>query len=89
MIDRATIIGMKNGFRSDNDLRLALEIVSQGGAEVMGLQGYGVTPGCKADFTLLDGQTVAHAVVNVAPRPLVVKGGRVVARAGLSLMEAP
>lgn len=89
MIDRATVIGMKNGFRSDGDLRLALEIVSQGGADVMRLDGYGVAVGCKADFTLLDGQTVAHAVVNVAPRPLVVKGGRVVARNGASLMEMP
>ncbi|RJE87283.1 amidohydrolase family protein [Paracoccus onubensis] len=87
MIDRATVIGMRNGFRSDADLRLALEIVSQGGADVMRLEGYGV--GCKADFTLLDGQTVAHAVVNRAPRPLVVKGGRVVARDGLCIVEMP
>lgn len=89
MIDRATIIGMKNGFRSDRDLQLALEIVSQGGADVMGLQGYGVDVGCKADFTLLDGASVAHAVVNVAPRPLVVKAGQVVARNGICIVEAP
>lgn len=89
MIDRATIIGMKNGFRSDRDLQLALEIVSQGGADVMGLEGYGVGIGCKADFTLLAGQTVAHAVVNNAPRPLVVKGGQVVARNGICIVEMP
>lgn len=89
MIDRATIIGMKNGFRSDRDLQLALEIVSQGGADVMGLEGYGVGIGCKADFTLLDGQTIAHAVVHAAPRPLVVKGGQVVARNGICIVEAP
>lgn len=89
MIDRATIIGMKNGFRSDEDLRLALEIVSQGGADVMRLEGYGVGVGCRADFTLLDGQTVAHAVVNHAPRPMVVKGGRVIARNGQCMVEMP
>lgn len=89
MIDRATVIGMKNGFRSDSDLRLALEIVSQGGADVMRLQGYGIKVGCKADFTLLDGETVAHAVVNQAPRPLVVKGGRVIARSGTCITEMP
>ncbi|MDP0926350.1 amidohydrolase family protein [Paracoccus onubensis] len=89
MIDRATVIGMRNGFRSDTDLRLALELVSQGGADAMQLEGYGVGLGCKADFTLLDGQTVAHAVVNRAPRPLVVKGGRVVARGGTCIVEMP
>lgn len=89
MIDRATVIGMKNGFRSDRDLRLALEIVSQGGADVMRLDGYGAAIGCKADFTLLDGETVGHAVVNRAPRPLVVKGGKVVARAGTCVVEMP
>ncbi|MBC9248282.1 amidohydrolase family protein [Paracoccus sp. 11-3] len=89
MIHRATVIGMKNGFRSDDDLRLALEIVSQGGADVMRLEGYGAAIGCKADFTLLDGQTVAHSVVNRAARPLVVKGGKVVARHGTCIVEAP
>ena len=89
MIDRARIIGMKNGFRSDHDLRLALELASVGGAEVMGLQGYGLAPGCKADFTLLAGETLAHAVVESAPRPLVVKGGRVVARTGRCILDMP
>lgn len=89
MIDRATIIGMKNGFRSDTDLRLALDVVSTGGADVMRLDGYGVDIGCIADFTLLDGQTVAHAVVNRAPRPLVVKAGRVVARDGQCIVDMP
>lgn len=89
MIDRATIIGMKNGFRSDSDLRIALEIVSQGGADVMRLPDYGIAPGCRADFTLLDGQSIAHSVVNRAARPLVVKGGRVVARDGACLKEVP
>lgn len=89
MMDRATVIGMKNGFRSDTDLRLALDIVSQGGADVMRLEGYGVAIGCKADCTLLDGQTVAHAVVNRANRPLVIKGGKVVARNGACIVEMP
>ncbi|TRW97211.1 amidohydrolase family protein [Paracoccus sp. M683] len=90
MIDRATVIGMRNGFRSDADLRLALEIVSTGGAAAMGVPGHGVAVGSKADFTLLDGQTVAHAVVNTtAPRPLVIKAGRVIARGGRSIVEMP
>lgn len=89
MLDRARIIGMKNGARSDHELEHVLHIVSQGGADVMRLDGYGLEVGCNADFTLLTGDTLAHAVVDVAPRPLVVKGGRVTARNGVSIVEMP
>ena len=89
MMDRARIIGMKNGVRSDTDLRLMLEIVSQGGADVMKLDGYGLAVGDRADFTLLAGETPANAVVEIAPPPLVVKGGRVVARNGVCIVPMP
>lgn len=89
MLDRARIIGMKNGVRSDDDLEHLLHIVSQGGADVMGLKNYGLTVGCNADFTLLTGETLAHAVVDVAPRPLVVKNGCVSARNGVAVVEMP
>ena len=82
MIDRARIIGMKNGLRRDVDLEQVLHVCSGGGAAVMRIAGYGLETGCNADLTLLTGETLAHAVVDVAPRPLVIKGGRVVARNG-------
>jgi cytosine deaminase len=89
MLDRAKIIGMKNGVRSDHDLEHLLYIVSQGGADVMRLENYGLDVGCNADFTLLTGETLAHAVVDIAPRPLVVKNGRVTARNGVAVVEMP
>ncbi|MFK0166171.1 amidohydrolase family protein [Rhizobium sp. NPDC090279] len=89
MLDRAQVIGMKNGLRSDRDLEHVLHIVSQGGADVMQIENYGLKVGCDADFTLLAGQTLAHAVVDIAPRPLVVKRGRVVARQGQAAVEMP
>lgn len=89
MMDRARIIGMKNGVRSDHDLRHMLEIVSQGGADLMGLQGYGVAPGDSADFTLLQGETIGHAVVQPSLPPLVVKGGKVIARNGQCIVDMP
>ncbi|WP_312525769.1 amidohydrolase family protein [Paracoccus sp. (in: a-proteobacteria)] len=89
MMDRARIIGMKNGVRSDDDLRHMLEIVSQGGADLMRLQDYGLAVGCQADVTLLQGQTVSHAVVQPSLPPLVIKGGRVIARAGQCIVEMP
>lgn len=89
MLDRAKIIGMKNGLRSDIELAHVLHVVSQGGADVMRLKDYGLAVGCNADFTLLTGETLAHAVVDVAPRPMVVKGGRVIARQGKAIVEMP
>lgn len=89
MMDRARIIGMKNCVRSDIDLRHMLELVSQGGADLMRLEGYGVKPGCKADFTLLQGQTIGHAVVQPSTPPLVVKNGNVVARNGTCIVSMP
>ena len=89
MLDRAKIIGMKNGLRSDIELAHVLHVVSQSGADVMRLKDYGLAIGCNADFTLLTGETLAHAVVDVAPRPMVVKGGRVVARQGKAIVEMP
>lgn len=89
MLDRAKVVGMKNGLRSDNDLAHLLHIVSQGGADVMRIDGYGLAKGCNADLTLLTGETLAHAVVDVAPRPLVVKGGRITARNGQPTVDMP
>lgn len=89
MLDRAKVVGMKNGLRSDKDLAHVLHIVSQGGADVMRIEGYGLAEGCNADLTLLTGETLTHSVVDVAPRPLVVKGGRITARNGQPMVAVP
>lgn len=89
MLDRAKVIGMKNGLRSDIELAHVLHVVSQGGADVMRLENYGLQIGCNADLTLLTGETLAHAVVDIAPRPLVLKAGKVTARQGEALVEMP
>lgn len=89
MLDRAKVIGMKNGLRQDHELEHLLYIVSHGGANLMRIDGYGLQEGCHADLTLLTGETLAHAVVDVAPRPLVIKGGRVVARQGQAVVDMP
>jgi cytosine/adenosine deaminase-related metal-dependent hydrolase len=55
----------------------------------MNLADYGLEPGCQADFVLVDAETVAEAIVSRPVRKLVVKRGRVVARDGRALAEAP
>lgn len=89
MMDRARIIGQKNGIRSDDGLRALLEVVSEGGARILRIDAYGVEPGCRADFLLFDAETLGEAVVQPRTIPLVVKGGRVTARAGESVRAMP
>lgn len=82
MLHRAEVIGMRNGFRRDEDLDYALNVCSTGGAEVMGLPGHRLSVGEAADLCLIDAMTLAHAVADTAPRRLTVKAGRVTARDG-------
>jgi len=87
MLERAMLIGLKNDLRRDDEVELALDICTRGGAEAMALDGYGLEVGCHADLVLLDAETVAEAVVARPTRRLVVKRGTVVAKNGHSLLE--
>ena len=89
MLERAMLLGLRNNFRRDEEVEIAFEVCTAGGAAVVGLEGYGVGVGCVADFVLLTGETITDAVVSRHKRPLVVKKGKVVARNGACLVEAP
>ena len=89
MLERAMLVGLRNNFRSDPDVELALHTCTQGGADVMRLAGYGVGVGCVADLVVVDGEAIAHAVVARPARRLVVKRGRVSARGGMCVKAAP
>ena len=82
MLERAMIVGLRNNLRRDDELALALDIVTAGGARALGLQGYGLAPGCSADLVLVDAETLAEAVAQRRAKRTVVKAGRVVARGG-------
>ncbi|QFU15667.1 amidohydrolase family protein [Microvirga thermotolerans] len=89
MLERAMLVGLRNNFRRDDEVEMALDVCTYGGARLMGLDGYGIAAGDRADFVLVEGETLAEAVVSRAPRRMVVKNGRVVARSGRALVEAP
>ena len=86
MLERAMLLAYRSGFDTDEDLEMALDIVTHGGATVMGVEGYGVEPGCRADLVLLPYETLAEVVVTKGPKRTVVKGGRIVARDGACLV---
>lgn len=89
MLERAMFIGLRNNLRRDDEVELALDICTQGGAAIMEIEGYGIALGCAADAVLVEGDTLAEAVASRAPRKLVLKGGRVTARDGLCVVAAP
>ena len=89
MLDRARHVGERNGLDKDHEVELALEICTGGGARVMALPNYGLEVGHDADLVLIRARNVPEAVVLCPPRQLVVKRGKVVARDGHALCEAP
>lgn len=86
MLLRVFLIAYRNNFRRDDEIEEVLDIATYGGARVIGDDAYGLTPGCAADFVLVDGETQVEAVIERPARWLVVKNGRVVAREGVCLV---
>jgi len=74
--------------------RQCFDAVTVNGARILGLQGYGLEPGCRADFVLLQARSPEEALRLRAQRLLVVRGGEVLSRmapaaANLSLPGRP
>lgn len=82
MLERAMLVGLRNNFRRDEDIELALDICTYGGAKMMGIANYGLSAGCVADLVILPGENVVEAVVSRPADRTVVKRGRIVARHG-------
>ena len=72
MLGRAMMIGYRSGFYTDEELALAFDVVTAGGAKALRLDDYGLRVGAKADFVALDAPHVPQAVVDLpkAPRGL-------------------
>jgi cytosine deaminase len=85
MLERALFIGLRNNFRNDADVEYALHICTQGGADVMELENYGLHEGAFADIVLIDAETVSEAVAARPKRKLLLKRGRPIARDGQAL----
>ena len=79
MLARARLVAYRAGFRTDEDIELALTAATHGGAVAMRIGDYGIHPGARADLLLVPGETRAEAVVSCPARALVIKRGRIVA----------
>lgn len=85
MLRRISTVAYRDRLVADTEIELALRAGTHGGAAVLGLTEYGLTPGAPADLCVVDGPTPAAAVVALPPRRLVLKRGRVVAANGVLL----
>jgi cytosine deaminase len=65
---------------SQEAMRTCFEMVTSRGAQAMGLEGYGIAPGCRADLVLLQAQSPAEAIRLRATRLLVIKAGHIIAQ---------
>ena len=74
-------------------MRQCFAAVTENPARILGLQNYGIAPGCKADLVILDATNVIDAIRLRATRTYVLRAGKVIsrsppARASLSLPTA-
>jgi cytosine/adenosine deaminase-related metal-dependent hydrolase len=89
MLERAMFVGLRNNLRRDDELALALEICTKGGADIMGFSEYGLAVGNPADMVLLPAETVAEAIAGRTRDRLVLKRGKVTAQGGVASFSVP
>jgi cytosine deaminase len=75
-------------------MRQCYSAVTDTAASILGLEGYGIAPGCRADLVMLQAADPVEALRLRATRLMVMRAGRVIARtppatASLSLPDRP
>jgi len=69
------------------DMAWCFDAVTTNSAAIMGLEGYGLTKGCKANFVLLQATDSIEAIRLRATRLAVVRAGKVISRTPASVAE--
>jgi cytosine deaminase len=72
-------------------MRQCFAAVTSAPARILGLEGYGIAPGCRADFVLLQARDPIEAIRLRAARLVVVRRGRVIAHTppGTATLDVP
>jgi len=79
MLERAMVIGYRQGMNASEELALLFDIVAHGNASGLGFGDASLREGAPADLVLVDAPTPQEAVVGRPERLMVVKRGRMVA----------
>lgn len=64
------------------DMKWCFDAVTQNSAQILGLEGYGVSKGCKADLVVLQANDKIEAVRLRAHRIAVVRKGKIISKGG-------
>ena len=88
LLERAAMIGWKGDFRRDDQVEVALDLVSTAGARALGIGDYGITAGSPATLFTIAVRCAAEAVAAHPARKLVLFDGKIVARDG-KFLAAP
>ena len=80
-LQAAFVLAHLGQMSGDSELRQLIEMITTNPARALGVADYGLRPGGPADLVVFDAPTEADALRLVAPRTLVLRGGKIVARA--------
>ena len=79
-LQAAFVLAHYGQMSGDHELRTLIEMITVNPAAALGLEDYGLEPGCKADLCAFAAPSEVDAIRLVAPRKLVLRGGKVIAR---------
>lgn len=82
MMERAFFVAYKYDWGRDSEFDLALKCATHHAARAIGLKDYGLKPGDRADFLMVDAETPGDAVCRRPGARTVVRAGRIVAQDG-------
>jgi cytosine deaminase len=82
MLERAYMIGYRQGLFTDDDLGAAFDLATGAAADAIGLDDFGLPPGARANLVAMDAHGVAEAVAAPPERLVVIHDGRVVFERG-------
>jgi cytosine deaminase len=80
LLRQALVAAMAAHLGNLDQLAWLLELITTNPARAIGLEGYGLAEGCRADLVVLDAGDPAQAITEQAEKLYVIKGGRIVAR---------
>lgn len=80
LLEEGLVLAYGAHMDSVEELETLLKMSTYNAARLMRLEGYGLQPGCQADFVILDAPSPSAAIVGQAEKLCVFKAGRLVAQ---------
>jgi cytosine deaminase len=80
LLRQALVTAMAAHLGNLDQMAWLLELITTNPARAIGLDGYGLAEGCRADLVVLDARDPAQAITEQSEKLYVIKAGRVVAR---------